>query len=309
MDPRSDTAVLALDWGTSAARAYRLGRAGAVLERREAPLGVMHLASGAHASALRSLLGDWAELDVPRIASGMIGSRQGWLEVPYVECPADPAALVAGIRATPGRELSIVPGLVCRDAGHVPDVLRGEEAQILGAIPEDDATVLAVLPGTHSKWVYVAEGRIVAFSTYMTGELFAVLLQHSILGRLATGPSNAPATDSEAFADGVGTGLRSDGLTHTIFAARSRCLLGELGPADVGDWLSGVLIGHEIAAARRWAADFAPPAAPVWMIGSDALVERYRVALGRADVPAVAAAPEAAARGLYRIAVRAGMVS
>jgi 2-dehydro-3-deoxygalactonokinase len=309
MSPRPDTAVLALDWGTSSARAYRVGRDGAVVERREAPLGVMHVAAGQHAVALRRLLGDWAALEVPRIASGMIGSRQGWLEVPYVECPADAAALVAGIRATPGRELSIVPGLVCRDAGGVPDVLRGEETQILGAVAEDDAAVLAVLPGTHSKWVYVADGRIVAFSTYMTGELFAVLLQHSILGRLASRPSDAAAPDSEAFADGVGKGLRSDGLTHTIFAARSRCLLGELGPADVGDWLSGVLIGHEIAAARRWAGDFAPRAAPVRIIGSHALVACYRAALRVAGVPSVAAPPEAAARGLYRIAERAGMVS
>ena len=185
VNPYPSTSLLALDWGTSSARAYRLSAGGAVLDRREAPLGVMQVREGQHAAALVSLLGDWAELRLPRIASGMIGSRQGWIEVPYVDCPADTAALVAGLRTTPGGEMAIVPGLVHRDGDGVPDVLRGEETQIVGAVPEGDEGILAVLPGTHSKWVRVESGRIVSFATYMTGELFALLLQHSILGRLA----------------------------------------------------------------------------------------------------------------------------
>jgi 2-dehydro-3-deoxygalactonokinase len=308
VSPRSAATLLALDWGTSSARAYRLGRAGVVLAQREAPLGVMQVRAGEYPEALRTLLGDWADEPVPRIAGGMVGSRQGWIEVPYAECPADAAALVPGIRTTPGDEMAIVPGLVCRDAGGVPDVMRGEEVQIIGAVGAGDAGVLAVLPGTHSKWVRVESGRILSFRTYMTGELYAVLLQHSILGRLAAPSGTGAAPHPVAFADGVAMGLASDDLTHAIFGARTRCLLGELAPTDVGDWLSGVLIGYEIAAARRWASGSVARGTPVHIIGSHALVERYLVALALADVHSIACDPEAAARGLYRIAQRAGMV-
>ena len=308
MSARSATVLLALDWGTSSARAYRLGSGGVVLGRREAPLGVMHVPPGGYPAALRSLLGDWADLPAPRIASGMVGSRQGWIEVPYAECPADAAALVSRIRSTPEREMSIVPGLVHRDAGGVPDVMRGEETQILGAVGAQDAGALAVLPGTHSKWVRVEAGRILGFRTYMTGELYGVLRKHSILGRLAAEPGGGADAHPAAFADGVGAGLASDDLTHAIFGARTRCLLGELPPVDVGDWLSGVLIGYEIASARRWASATLQRATPVEIIGTDALVERYRVALSLADVHSIATEADAAARGLYLLAQRAGIV-
>ena len=308
MNPNPPASLLALDWGTSSARAYRLAAGGAVLDRREAPLGVMQLRAGQHAAALVSLLGDWAGERLPRIASGMIGSRQGWIEVPYVDCPADTVALVAGLRTTPGGEMAIVPGLVHRDGDGVPDVLRGEETQIVGAVPEGDEGILAVLPGTHSKWVRVESGRIVSFATFMTGELFALLVQHRILGRLAAPPAAEATLHHPVFADGVARGLACDGLTHAIFAARTRCLLGELAAEDVGDWLSGVLIGHEIAAARRWAGASIPLTTPVQIIGSHALVERYQVALSLADVRSAAGPPEAAARGLFRIARLAGMV-
>ncbi len=308
MSPRSAAVLLALDWGTSSARAYRLGKDGVVLGRREAALGVMQVRPGGYPAALRALLGDWANQPLPRIASGMVGSRQGWIEVPYAECPADVAALVPGIRATPEREMSIVPGLVHRDDGGIPDVMRGEETQIFGAVDADEAGALAVLPGTHSKWVRVESGSILGFRTYMTGELYAVLREHSILGRLAATPDSADAMHPAAFADGVAAGLASDDLTHAIFGARTRCLLGELPPAEVGDWLSGVLIGYEIASARRWASATLQQATPVQVIGTHALVERYQVALSLADVHSTASKPEAAARGLYLIAQRAGMV-
>jgi 2-dehydro-3-deoxygalactonokinase len=308
VSPHASTSLLALDWGTSSARAYRLGAGGVVLDRREAPLGVMQLREGEHAAALAGLLGDWASERVPRIACGMIGSRQGWIEAPYVECPADVPALVCGLRTTPGGEMAIVPGLVYRDGEGVPDVLRGEETQIVGATDADGESMLAVLPGTHCKWVRVESGRIVSFATYMTGELFAVLLQHSILGRLAAAPQRGSPLHHATFADGVARGMEADGLSHVIFGARTRCLLGELAADEVGDWLSGVLIGNEIAAARRWAGASVSPATPVHIIGNDALVERYQVALSLADVRSEGVAPDAAARGLYTIARRAGMV-
>ena len=307
MSSRPAAVLLALDWGTSSARAYRLGAGGVVLGRREAALGVMQVPPGGYPAALRTLLGDWADLRLPRIASGMVGSRQGWLEVPYAECPANVADLTPRIRVTPDREMSIVPGLVYRDAGGVPDVMRGEETQVIGAVDAENPGALAVLPGTHSKWVRVESGRILGFRTYMTGELYGVLLRHSILGRLAEAPDGA-ALHPVAFADGVAAGLASDDVTHVIFGARTRCLLGELPPAEVGDWLSGVLIGYEIASARRWASATLQRATPVQIIGTDVLVERYQVALSLADVHSTATEPEAAARGLYLIAQRAGIV-
>lgn len=305
MTADSFTRLIALDWGTSSARAYRIGATGEVLERREAPLGILHVRSGGFGAALLELLGDWAALEVPRIAGGMIGSRQGWVEAPYVDCPADVAALAAGLARTPGGELAIVPGLVCRDRDGVPDVMRGEETQLAGAVGDDESDVVAVLPGTHSKWARIHRGRILEFSTYMTGELYAVLVGHSILGRLASPRVDGLPPAQDAFVAGVRRGLAGSGLSHAVFGARTRALMGELPGDEVGDWLSGVLLGEEIAAARRWLGDEALRA-PVRVIGRDALAQRYRVALAEGAIPAVAGPLDAAALGLFRIACIAG---
>ena len=181
----SASALIGIDWGTSAARAYRIGPDGGVLEARSATLGIQKLADRRFADALAELLGPWRDDPAPRLACGMIGSRQGWREAPYVGCPATVDALAAGIVVTAGGELAIVPGVISRDSAGMPDVMRGEETQVVGAIDGDAASVLAVLPGTHSKWTRVEHGRLVDFQTYMTGELYSVLLEHSILGRLA----------------------------------------------------------------------------------------------------------------------------
>ena len=158
MTESRSTALIAIDWGTTSARAYRLDAAGGVCDTRSAPLGIGSLRDGGFASALDTLLGDWRDDAAPRIACGMIGSRQGWVEAPYVECPADLAQFGRALTATPGGELAIVPGARCVDAAGVPDVMRGEETQLVGAIRGDDARVLAVLPGTHSKWAIVERG-------------------------------------------------------------------------------------------------------------------------------------------------------
>lgn len=306
MTPDSLTRLIALDWGTSSARAYRVGAAGAVLDRREAPLGILHVRTGGFGAALLDLLGDWAALELPRIAGGMIGSRQGWIEAPYVDCPADAAALAAGLARTPGGEVAIVPGLVCRDRDAVPDVMRGEETQLAGAVADDEPDVVAVLPGTHSKWARIDRGRILDFSTYMTGELYAVLIGHSILGRLASPRAEGLPPAQDTFVAGVQRGLAGSGLSHAVFGARTRALMGELPADEVGEWLSGVLLGEEIAAARRWVGIDALRA-PVRVIGSDALAQRYRLALTVGGIPAVAGPVDAAALGLYRIACIAGL--
>ena len=301
------SALIGIDSGTSAARAYRIGPDGAVLDVRHAALGVQKLAGRGFADALVELLGPWADDPAPRLACGMIGSRQGWRETPYVSCPATLDELVAGIAVTGGDELAIVPGVITRDAAGMPDVMRGEETQIVGAIDGEAGPVLAVLPGTHSKWVRVEHGRLVDFQTCMTGELYAVLLEHSILGRLAErGPSGQ---DDDAFARGVVRGLGPGGLTHDLFGARTLCLAGELAPTGVADWLSGLLIGREIRTARSWAFRAGNDASTVRVIGADALTGRYVAALVAAGIDATDGPADAAPRGLWRIARRAGRVS
>jgi len=221
-----------------------------------------------------------------------------------VACPASLDTLAAGLARVDAGALAIVPGLVTRDRRGLPDVMRGEETQLLGAVGADEA-VLAVLPGTHSKWAHVAGGTVVDFATWMTGELYAVLLDHSILGRMAE-RGTAPAAD--AFARGVARGLEDGSLAHDVFAARTLPLSGELAGADVADWLSGLLIGREIRDALAWAHAVGAGADRVRIIGSDALAARYATALRQAGIDAERGASDAAARGLWRIAGQAGLI-
>jgi 2-dehydro-3-deoxygalactonokinase len=302
------TALIAIDWGTTSARAYRVAADGEVIASRSADLGIQRVTDGTFARALDVLLGDWCAEAVPRVACGMIGSRQGWIEAPYVDCPADLMAFGKVLARSPGGELAIVPGAVCRNAAGIPDVMRGEETQLVGAIAPGEPRVLALLPGTHSKWALVERGKLVAFATFMTGELFAVLLDHSILGRMAdAGTPNAVAADA-AFGSGLDRGLGEGALAHNLFGARTLALAGELEPDRIRSWLSGMLIGHEIAGARDWASNHGTDASRVRVIGSAALVERYSAALARAGIVAEAGDANAAARGLWRIAAQAGLV-
>jgi len=294
-------ALIGIDWGTTAARAYLFDGAGALLEHRAAPLGISKVADGAYLDALATLLGDWCTHSVPRIACGMIGSRQGWIEAPYLRCPASLAELAAALATTPDAALRIVPGLLAQDSGGIPDVMRGEETQLLGAVTPDEV-VVAVLPGTHSKWARVERGAVAGFATYLTGELYAVLMEHSILGRMAVAGS---ATPSPAFESGVDHGFTSEAITHDLFGARTLALMGALAPEEISDWLSGLLIGAEINAARGRLGNVRDP---VRVIGGDALTLRYERAFACAGLNFERGVPDAAARGLWRIAKQAGLI-
>lgn len=293
----SNTAVIAIDWGTTSARAYRLNAGGDLLDERSGPYGISRITEGRFDVALHNLLGDWSDDPAPRIACGMIGSRQGWREAPYVSCPASLDALASGLVEVAG--LHIVPGLITRDSRGIPDVLRGEETQLLGAIAPQEPRVVAVLPGTHSKWAIVERGTVVDFATFMTGELYAVLIAHSILGRMAERSSSDPP--GPAFDRGVQHGLTSTLLTHDLFAARTLALTGELEPTEVEPWLSGLLIGAELRYAGAWIETTAL-SSPVRVIGSDHLCDRYSQALSLASLPSERGPADAAARGLWRIA-------
>jgi 2-dehydro-3-deoxygalactonokinase len=289
-------ARIIVDWGTSSFRAYRFGGDGGIAQVHQARTGIMTVEGGAFEDALFREIGPWLAADSDVFLSGMITSRNGWLETPYVETPATLGALAAGARsleARNGAALRFLPGVCQREPS--PDVMRGEEIQVFGCVrPGDDATV--VLPGTHSKWVTVRDGVITGFRSFMTGELFAVMQQHSILGRLI--PENAPA-DRTAFLAGVRQALRpgSAGLLNDLFTARSGALLERFPATEIAERLSGLIIGHEIAGglALGWTGG------DIKVVGDPALVERYLAALRAAGLSASAGPANAAVEGFRRL--------
>jgi 2-dehydro-3-deoxygalactonokinase len=295
--------LIALDWGTSNLRASLLGTGGRVLAQRAGASGIMAVPERRFAEALLAVVGDWLdEHKLPLIASGMIGSRQGWREAPYLACPAsraDAAHHVVTVPVRDGAVLHIAPGLQCTGADGEADVMRGEETQVWGAGLA--AGTCCVLPGTHSKWAWTGAGdTIERFSTYMTGELYALLTQHSILGRLMRfeGP------DAAAFERGAALGLAAPAdVMHTIFAARTAGLMERLPAASLPDFLSGILIGAEIGSATRNAKP-----ARLTLLGEAALCGRYAAALKLAGIAAELAGADATTRGQWQIAGDAGLV-
>jgi len=295
-------ALIALDWGTSSLRGWLIDGDGTILDRRAGGPGILAVTGNDFAGAHRSFVSGWPSL--PSIASGMIGSKQGWLEAPYVNCPGGFVDLSPGLRATPDNALRIVPGFAWQVPGLAPDVMRGEETQIFGALDADDASGLFILPGTHSKWARVASGRIVSFATYMTGEIFAVLRQHSILGRLMASDA-MPDLNAAAFEAGAEVGLNhGDDLLHRLFEVRALGLFERLPATDSPSYLSGLLIGAEIAAAlHREAA-----ASPI-LIGARPLCAAYHRVLAAQGIAARIADEDVTPRGLWRIARAAGMIA
>jgi len=287
--------MIAVDWGTSSFRAYRLDAQGHILDRRSVARGVLTVDAGGFADVLAKEIGAWLDAEPGSIfLSGMIGSRQGWKEVPYLACPVDSGTIVKACGTVDwdrGRRLFIVPGLSCRDAHGVPDVMRGEETQIIGAIEELGGHAVVCLPGTHSKYVRMRDRRIMDFTTHLTGEVFGALWRHSILGRL--GDAEAVG-DEVAFDAGVDRSAEGQGLLHHLFGVRTRGLFAEIPAAGLASYLSGILIGHEIRAAA--------PSEPVAVIGGSELTRLYCRAFTRCGVPARPIAGETAPRGLWTIA-------
>jgi 2-dehydro-3-deoxygalactonokinase len=290
--PSPSPALVSVDWGTSAFRARLAAADGAILDTVEAEVGATGLASGAHEGFVEAQIGDWMRRfpGLPIVMSGMVGSRQGWVEAPYVACPAGAAEIAAAATTIPTTRIGrvvVVPGLSVRDQRGAPDVMRGEETQILGALAASGrADGLFVLPGTHSKWARIEAGRIVGFATFMTGEVFAALKDHSLLGRLMAPPDKADAAAAAgAFARGLASaaGLERPGdLLHAIFMTRTLGLFHELPAHALAEYLSGLLIGAEILAGAQSARE-------AFVVGSLALTARYRAAgdaLGIALTPA-----------------------
>jgi 2-dehydro-3-deoxygalactonokinase len=288
--PNTPPELISVDWGTSSLRAYLAAADGATLAEIAADKGALSLGNGEHEPYLASLLREWKTThpQLPVIASGMVGARQGWIEAPYVACPAGLGEVAAATVFAPSAALGdvrIVPGASALDARGAPDVMRGEETQIFGALSsERREDGVFVLPGTHSKWARVESGRIVGFETYMTGEAFAALRDHTVLGRMMAPAANDTEPTGFAFGVDAAAALERPGdLLHAAFMTRTFALFGQLEPDQLPEYLSGLLIGAEILAGARGAR-----AATV--IGAPALVERYRRAGARLGV-ALTAAP------------------
>lgn len=269
--------MIAVDWGTSNLRLYRMSEAGDVLERRRCEGGLFDTAE-AYAALLRREINDWDDQDI--VLSGMVGSRSGWQEMPYLECPVSQTELAAGMqRFTPAgfedRRLWLIPGVCDRQSASVPDVMRGEETQIAALLDVLPAgTHVICLPGTHSKWVTVRDGRIISVATAMTGELFAVLRGHSILGKLM---SQEDRFDAYAFDAGLRRSAEAGGWLQHLFSVRTAGLFREFSDTALPSYLSGILIGHEIRASDLLTR--VPRPAQVHLVGSDRLLASYAHAL------------------------------
>lgn len=290
--------LIAIDWGTSSLRGAQLGAEGQVLATREFTRGILSVPPGQFAAVLDELFGDWMQAPGALcLISGMAGSRQGWQEAPYCPCPAGFAELGQHLLWLQPDRIALVPGLSClgQDTLQTPDVMRGEEVQIFGALQlagRDTATL--VLPGTHSKWAQVQGGSVTQFQTFMTGEVFALMSQHSILGKTLdlTG-----AFDESAFLQGVDQSQQAGSVLNKLFAVRTLGLFERLAAVALPSYLSGLLIGEELHHPRA-----STPAEPVLLIGNDALTLRYTLALKHLGVACQSHGPEATWAGLFALA-------
>ena len=342
---QSQTQLIALDWGTSSLRAYRLGADGRVLELRSLPWGVMQLpvvvppensvvdSKSGFEFAFEEACGDWlrAAPQAPVIAAGMVGSRQGWLEAPYLTLPIavdQIGGTLSQVHTRGGQVVHIVPGLIENSA--LPNVMRGEETQVIGALSMPDFAktptgaeqqaeqeeILIGLPGSHSKWVQVriqhreVQSYIEHFHTFMTGEVYAALCEHTILGRgMQTNDGNDD--NHAAFDRGVlvpKSPAGSAGVLSTIFSTRALGLTGVLDGMGQREYLSGLLIGHEVAALQTLLSQRAHQPARVILIGNAALCDRYTRALKAYGIDQGEVAGQATERGLWRLAKAAGLL-
>ena len=289
-------AFAAVDWGTTRLRAWLLGAEGAVVAERRSDEGLLAVERGRFAEVLEGHLAAMgAAPSLPVVICGMAGSRQGWVEAPYVATPARLADIFAAAIAVPGtsRDVRILPGVAQKDHAR-PDVMRGEETQLAGVVGLRGGDAIVCMPGTHSKWVELKDGAIARFSTWMTGELFSVLAQHSIL-RHAVGAEPAHvAADDPVFGAWLDDGLANPGdATSRLFRIRAATLLADLRPAAAAAALSGLLIGSEVASAKS---QFGMAHARTILVASGPIGGLYAEALKRAGYPATSVDAETTVR-------------
>jgi 2-dehydro-3-deoxygalactonokinase len=309
MEFAMDRLLIGLDWGISFLRAYLLDGRGSIVDTVFKQAGILQVGDRSFEDVLEASVGHWLDRNpaVPILACGMIGSRQGWLEAPYLDCPAglkELAENLCPLDRRQGRRIWFVPGITRRAADNTPDVMRGEETQIFGALQDNQKRCHFILPGTHSKWVMVENGQIVRFTTFMTGELFAVLCRHSILGRLMEDAGD----DESAFQKGLEASLRAfdngRGLMSQLFSVRSLGLFNDVPASGLRSYLSGLLIGTEIAEATHQIRD----KRLFRLIGDSNLSRLYARALDASGRSSTIEPDNPTASGLIMIAQKANLL-
>ena len=294
----ADAICVAVDWGTSNLRAALLGAHGEVLETCSRARGILAVEDGAFSAELDAVCRDWrkAKQNIPVLMSGMIGSQQGWVEAPYLNAPCDLSDLIKNKITVPdtGKSVQIIPGIKARTKHGAPEIMRGEETQVGGVIERHGVRDgLFCIPGTHSKWVHVRDGRIEDFATFMTGEVFAILKEHSILGRLM---GSSDTFDEAAFKQGLARSNQPGSLLHRLFSARTLGILDEIPTSSLTSLLSGQLIGAEL----RGVTELYGKLDHVNLLSSGTISRSYSQALEAANVnTTIWNAEEAAWAGLW----------
>jgi 2-dehydro-3-deoxygalactonokinase len=289
--------LIAIDWGTSNFRAFRLDESLEIIERRSFPSGVLRVEDGRFAETLLAQVGDWMAAGESRILlCGMVGSRQGWKEAKYLSCPVVIEDLAKSVIRLPfdGAEVLLIPGVIGEDSYGVPEVMRGEETEAMGVLDVCDGAGLVCFPGTHSKWIHLSDRTIASFITCMTGEVFAVLRKCTILARIMISDA---VVDKAAFLRGVTRSADNGGLLHHIFSVRTLALMDQLKEEAAESYLSGLLIGHEVRAVM-------PSGAHVDLVGATHLCALYTWAIEACGGSSTVEDQDAAARGLAAIARR-----
>jgi 2-dehydro-3-deoxygalactonokinase len=267
---------IAADWGTTNRRAYRLDSAGRCVDEFEDSKGILSVPAGgfpAAVSELRDRLGD-----LPLLLAGMIGSNRGWVEAPYVPCPAGIDELAKAL-VWPSEREAIVPGVSYVGQGRA-DVMRGEEVQLLGGVAAGlvDPEGFVCHPGTHNKWALLRGGIIHIFGTVMTGELFSLLKEHSILADLLQGPVEV----NDAFKRGVHHAMEREMLPADLFGVRAGVLLGQAAKEDAPSYVSGLLIGTDVRIGLTW-----PAGARIGVMGRPELTRLYAAAIAETQREAI----------------------
>ncbi len=299
------TEFLAVDWGTTNLRAWRVDSQGEIVKSCALALGVSKIASGAAEQVFDQLIRPALSAQrLPALMCGMIGSNLGWRLAPYVDCPAGLDEIVQSLTTLERAPVvRIVPGLRCQGITRAPDVMRGEETQLMGwaqLCGDARGSHLVCHPGTHSKWALMEGGRAVRFATAMTGELFDVLSTYSVLR------GDGEANDPEAFQEGLEAAGDGQALATRLFSARARVVGGQSDAVATRSYLSGLLIGAEVAALRSI---FDPAArASTWVLGATHLRWRYVQAFRRwGHEPMEIDGEKAAVAGLIALARRGAL--
>jgi len=289
--------LIAVDWGTSNFRAFRVSAEGSVFARASSPQGILRVGEGNFEEALRAEVGVWLAAGEKHILlCGMIGSRQGWVEAEYLPCPVGIDELADAVVPVPfsGASVRLVPGVIGPDAAGVPELMRGEETAAMGMLDACAGAGLVCFPGTHSKWIQLSDRKIVSFTTCMTGELYGALRKCTILERTMT--SNA-AVDKTAFDSGIARSADPGGLLHHLFGVRTLPLMGQLKEEKSASYLSGLLIGHEVRATM-------PKGNHVHLVGAAHLCGLYAQVIEACGGVATMEDEDAAALGLAAIGRR-----